>query len=73
MRKGRVQIDGETYVVFSTIEDFKYGDLSTAVHICKESVWDSMKFVEDADEFFIQLDLFEMSFQDMKELVEDLE
>ena len=71
--KGDVIIDGKEMVLYSTISDYEYPDLETAIHCMLKEDWDKIMKEEDADVRFYKTDIFFRTYDEEMEYWRDYE
>lgn len=67
MLDGDVIINGKEMVLFSTISDYEYPDLETAIHVITKEEWDKLMQEEDADCRFYKTNLFKTTYEEQME------
>lgn len=70
MKDGVVTINGAKYVLWATEDDYRYGDMETAVHATPKKDFDEvMSEYKDADCYIFPFSIFLYDRKEFKEIV----
>lgn len=72
IKNGIVYVEGKEYVLWATEDDYKYGDLETAVHATPKKDFDElMEKYEDADCYIYPFNIFMVNKKDFEERIKE--